>query len=336
MLERSRLFVVGLVACCAAPATSRLEACSGTPCSATGPIAIAVDSVCAPMSPSSVATISVPLRILNTSYRCNLLTLDVSLSVTVVGGVAPLSVTLPTGPGGDSTIPSNPFRLVAHAAETGSIVVEYPAGATGSTTFHVHAAAPGLADVERPFSISLFSSFYAVADSGNATAAPGEERQLSWTIVNPGARTRTIQYAIRVLQTSSSANPLLDRFPEADCAAALPPGDASDTNPTSPDFLAIGQLTIPGHASAPVCVRTASYPACVEGSNCLYRMTLSESLSGDSGDANQNLTVIEPRFVLDGGAAIDPVPAPAIGLGGLAFLVLLVAGGGVLLVRRSA
>lgn len=333
MFRRSSLLVLAASLAIPLVLAPHLDACTGSACDQTGPIAIAVDSVCVAMSPSSETTVVVPLRILNTSYRCNEATLDVSVAVTVVGGIAPLDVTLPIG-ADDFSMPSNPFRLVAHAAETTSIVVRYPAGATGSTTLHVRAQAAGGVDVLRPFSVSLFGSFYAVASAGNATAAPGEERQLSWTIVNPGSRTRTIQYAIRVLQTSSSSNPFVDRFPEADCAAALPAGDASDTTPTSPDYLVIGQVTIPGHSSAPLCIRTASYAACVEGANCLYRLTLSESLTSDSGDSNQNLTVIEPGFVLDGGAPIASVP----GLGpiGLALLALLVAAGGALFARRAA
>ena len=64
-------------------------------------------------------------------------------------------------------------------------------------------------------------------------------------------------------------------------------------------------------------------------------MTASESLSGESGDSNQNLSVIESDFALDGGVGISPTPTPAIGGVGLALIALLVAAGGAVLVRRS-
>ncbi|MBI3843334.1 MAG: hypothetical protein HY292_01725 [Planctomycetes bacterium] len=339
MSKSGRSFVVSVVVAAWATLSTTspqpLDACTGSPCQSTGPLAVVVESICAPVSRDAQSTVVVPFRVLNTSMRCTNVTLDVTLRVIAIGGTAPIVAQLPLG-SGDTEIPSNPVRIAAHAGETGTISIRYAAGATGAGTFRLEAEAPGFPIAARQFSVTLLNTFYVDKNPGNAAAAPGVERQLTWTIVNPGTRSRTISYAIRVLQTSSSVNPLMDRFPVADCAASLPAGDPTNTDGTNPDFLIISQTTIPGHSSFPVCVRTASYAACQEGANCLYRMTASESLSGESGDSNQNLSVIESDFALDGGVAISPTQTPAIGGVGLALLALLVAAGGALVIRRSS
>jgi hypothetical protein len=291
-------------------------------------------SVCAPLSLSAASRVTVPFRIVNTSLHCANAPVDVVVRVVPVGGAAPSAIEFPLGTGAGA-IPTNPFRLPPHASELGAVALTYPPGTTGTSGLRFEVEAPGYAIVTRPFSVTFLSRFVVTGSTGNDAAAAGVERDLSWDLANPGDDTRTIQYAIRVLQTSSSTNPLADRFPEARCGNPVPPGNSANTNPDAPDFLVTGQAIVPGHGSATVCIRTASYATCLEGASCLYRMTCAESLSGETGDSNQNLTAIEAGFDPDGGLPIFSPPIPVAGSAALVLFALLLALTGVRLARRA-
>ncbi len=304
-----------------------LCACTQPACQRTGPIAVVVESVVVPRPLSSAVTVFVPFRIVNTTLPCSPVPLDVTLSVSQQGGSVPVDIHFPVRVG-ETGIPSNPVRIPAQAAETGVISVRFAPGASGTSSFQLFAQPAGMAAAARPFSVTLLSAFSIDTVTGNDLAAAAEERQLSWSFTNLTNVSQTVDYTLRVLQTTSSTDSLQDRYSTAPCTGTLLPGNPFSNDPVDPAFLLVGQVALGPQASTVLCIRTTSYANCREGGNCLYRLTATESQSGEAADSNQNLTIVAAGFQADGGQMLG-APVPVLGAPSLflAFLLLAAVGG---------